>query len=213
MELFFLFTFLNPVALTSYLLSAIPIIINNSLLFLAVKKDKQEFRKTKMMMGACLVAIILSVAYFFVPGIGATNISPEESVILTIIFSLYNAGYMVPYIITQGVILLIFGIKNKKKYNSFIFIAGMLLTIDYTYLIISNFFFLNYELYSTFRLLFSVLGYINFAVRISAYVFLLIQGIRYHQNLFTALGITMVSLHIALFFLSPIIVSLTIQFL
>ena len=101
MELFFLFTFLNPVALTSYLLSAIPIIINNCLLFLAVKKDKPEFRKTKMMMGACLVAIILSVAYFFVPGIGATNISPEESVILTIIFSLYNAGYMVPYIITD----------------------------------------------------------------------------------------------------------------
>ena len=213
MELFFVFFFSNPIFLINQLLRAITIIPYNILLLLAVKKNKQEFRKSKMMMISCLVALILSVAYFFIPGIVAINVSQEESIILTIIFSLYNAGYMVPYIITQGVLLLIFGIKNKKKYNSFIFIAGMLLTIDYTYLIISNFFFLNYELYSTFRLLFSVLGYINFAVRISAYVFLLIQGIRYHQNLFTALGITMVSLHIALFFLSPIIVSLTIQFL
>ncbi|HUW91180.1 MAG TPA: hypothetical protein VMV43_11775 [Candidatus Nanopelagicaceae bacterium] len=213
MELFFVFFFSNPIFLINQLLRAITIIPYNILLLLAVKKNKQEFRKSKMMMISCLVALILSVAYFFIPGIVAINVSQEESIILTIIFSLYNAGYMVPYIITQGVLLLIFGIKNKEKYNSFIFIAGMLLTIDYTYLIISNFFFLNYELYSTFRLLFSVLGYINFAVRISAYVFLLIQGIRYHQNLFTALGITMVSLHIALFFLSPIIVSLTIQFL
>jgi len=210
MELFFLFTFLNPVALTSYLLSAIPIIINNCLLFLAVKKDKQEFRKTKMMMGACLVAIILSVAYFFVPGIGATNISPEESVILTIIFSLYNAGYMVPYIITQGVILLIFGIKNKEKYNYFIFVAGLLLTIQYSYTLFSYFFASNIEVYTTFFLLFTVLGFSILAVYVTAYVFLLIQGIKYHQNLFIALGITMVSLRITSFFFIPFIMLLAI---
>lgn len=157
MELFITFIFSNPMALISYLLSAIPIIIYNSLLFLAVKKDREEFSKTKMMMIACLVAIILSVAYIFVPGIGATNVSQEEREILSIIFSLYNAVYVVPLIITQGVILLIFGLKNKEKYNYFIFVAGLLLTIHYTYTLTFYPFISNFEVYLAFILLFTVL--------------------------------------------------------
>ncbi len=210
MEIFITFMFLNTVALISYLLSLLSIITNNSLLFLAVKKDRQEFRKAKMMMIACLVAIILSIAYIFVPGIGATNVSPEESEVLSVIFSLYNTGYMVPYIITQGVILLIFGIQNKEKYNYFIFIAGLLLTINYTYSFTYYFITSNYEVYMAFILLFTVLSYFFFAVQITAYVLLLTHGIRYHQNLFIALGIAMVSLRIFLFFFSPFIISLLI---
>jgi len=208
MELFITFIFSNQIALISYLLSAIPLIMYNILLFLAVKKDRQEFRKTKMMMIACLVAIILSVAGIFVPGIGATNVSQEESEILSIIFSLYNAVYIVPLIITQGVILLIFGIKNKEKYNYFLFVAGMLLTIHHIYTLTTYPFISNYEVYMAFILLFTVLGFINFAVLVTAYVFLLIQGIKYRQNLFIALGITMVSFRIAFYFLFPFIMML-----
>ncbi|MBY8980806.1 MAG: hypothetical protein KGD72_10470 [Candidatus Lokiarchaeota archaeon] len=208
MELFITFIFSNPMALISYLLNAIPIIIYNILLFLAVKKDRQEFRKAKMMTMTCLVAIILSVAYIFVPGIGATNVSQEESEILSIIFNLYNAGYIIPYIITQGVILLMFGIKNKEKYNYFIFVAGLLLTINYTYVLTTYPFISNYEVYMAFILLFTVLRFINFAVLVTAYVFLLIQGIKYRQNLFIALGITMGSFRIVFYFLFPFIMML-----
>ena len=210
MELFFVFFFSNPIFLINQLLRAITIIPYNILLLLAVKKNKQEFRKSKMMMISCLVALILSVAYFFIPGIVAINVSQEESIILTIIFSLYNAGYMVPYIITQGVLLLIFGIKNKEKYNYFIFVAGLLLTIQYSYTLFSYFFASNIEVYTTFFLLFTVLGFSILAVYVTAYVFLLIQGIKYHQNLFIALGITMVSLRITSFFFIPFIMLLAI---
>ena len=208
MELFITFIFSNPIALISYLLSAIPIIIYNILLFLAVKKDREEFSKAKMMMIACLVAIILSVAYIFVPGIGATNVSQEEHEILSVIFSLYNAGYMIPYIITQGVILLIFGIKNKEKFNYFLFVAGLLLTIHYTYTLTTYPFISNFEVYMAFILLFTVLGFINFAVLVTAYIFLLIQGIKYRQNLFTAVGITMSLFRIFFYFFFPFIMML-----
>lgn len=211
MEIFLSFMFLNPSALISYLLTTIPLITYNILLYLAVKFNQQEYHKSKMMMISCLIAIIISVAYIFIPGLGATNVSPEESEILSIFFGLYAVVYLTPYVITQGVILLIFGIKNKEKYRFFIPVAGLLLTIYYCNLLIINFFSSNYEIYMMYNLLFTVLRYIFFAVQINAYIFLLIHGISSCQNIFKVLGIAMISLQTAVFFLFPMIISLVYQ--
>jgi len=213
LEIFITFNFLSPLDLINYLSMAIPIIIYNILLFLAIKKHQHEFRKPKMMMKACLVVLVLYVAYIFVPVIYAHGASPEEWQIIAIIFSLYFAGYMVPNIITQGVILAIFGIKNKEKYRYFIFVAGVLFIIYYTSMLTAYIFAIsNFSIYMTLTSLFMVLFSCFFAVNITAYVLLLLHGILYRQNLFKVLGITMVSLQTFKFFLTPIMFSLAIQF-
>jgi hypothetical protein len=114
---------------------------------------------------------------------------------------------LVPFLITFGVLMFIFGKRNQEQFGKYLKISGILAGIGYgisilAYLFISISIFV-YNPSDILRSLVSPLTYVGFGLLIGCYIFIIIHGTKNRDKNFTIFG----SLYL-IGFISALIVSI-----
>ena len=125
--------------------SSIIAIIYNIFFMQSGKKQSPEVYTSKYLISLGITNISFIVLSFLIPDLLLE--SPYDGT-ETQIYIAYNVFrgllFSVPSLITYGVIFLIFGLKNRQRFKSYIMISGILWTIYYSVNVIG----LNGELYT-----------------------------------------------------------------
>ena len=133
--------------------SSIIAIIYNIFFIQSGKKQSPEVHASKYLIYLGITNISFIVLSFLIPDLKL--ISPYNEV-ETQIYLAYNVFrgllFSVPSLITYGVIFLIFGLKNRQRFKSYIMISGILWTIYYSINVIV----LNGELFNILFVLFAI---------------------------------------------------------
>jgi hypothetical protein len=163
-----------------------------------------------------LIALSFTLASLFIPGIEARNISQDETQVLNSIFFIMSLISYFPTLFLPALSLLIFGWVNKQRYNLYLFLAGIFSLVYYVGSFIFSFYLIfTGPLYppNFFIQLFNFwLRIIIYGISISAYIFLLLQGVLNKQPLFRNTAITMIGTFIFGIFFSSFIYQIIFTF-
>ena len=218
MEIYFNIPFLDPYHFFMLLLGVIPSIVFYVLLFHSVWKYKRILKFSKLMYVSTLILLGFSLASFFIPSISATNVSAEEQITVGNIFTIYTIFSWLPVILLEGIVLMIFGWVNRKNYNYYIFIAGILnlsiLIWDFLRSIAFNYFIIDFlESDNPMTIFFyQVAPYIFFTLQIMFYVLFLIHGLMNKQLAFRNTGIIIILVTISVLILTPYVFNFLINY-
>ena len=143
------FSWIHYIIITSSIIA----IIYNIFFIQSGKKQSPEVHASKYLIYLGITNISFIVLSFLIPDLKL--ISPYNEV-ETQIYLAYNVFrgllFSVPSLITYGVIFLIFGLKNRQRFKSYIMISGILWTIYYSINVIV----LNGELFNILFVLFAI---------------------------------------------------------
>ncbi len=179
------FSWLHYITITSSIIA----IIYNIFFIQSGKKQSPEVHASKYLIYLGITNISFIVLYFLIPDLSLT--SPYNGT-ETQIFLVYNVFrgllFSVPSLITYGVVLLLFGLKNRQLLKSYIMISGILWIIYYSINVIV----LNGELYyilfvlSTFDVLtitsISIIVGFFFWLHLIGFILLIIHGFKNNDN-------------------------------
>lgn len=214
MNINLVFPFLDPETFFLQLFSSFPIILYNLLIYSTIWRYKEEFKLPRLLLISSLIALGVSLAFFFIPGVEARNISTEEMLILNLYFIWLSLLISLPTQFIPALSLLIFGYFNKDRYKFYLLLAGTLLL---AYHLIS--FFTSTLMRLTYPssyleniLLFLFLRYMIFGIILAAYTFLIIHGVLNKQPLFRNTAIIMSGTFIFIFFFSSYFVQLIVMY-
>jgi hypothetical protein len=165
-----------------------------------------------------LILLGFSLASFFIPSISATNVSEEDQIIVGSIFTLYTIFRTLPVFLLEGIVITNFGWVNRKDYNYYFFIAGVLNSsyLIFTFLrsIAYNYFLFDFMDYNNPITIFltQVAPYLFFIIKMSFFVLILIHGITNKQLEFRNTGIVVIIVDIIVFVLNPYIFNFLINY-
>lgn len=209
MDISIVFPFLEPSVVLLWLPGAIVLIVYCILLFYSSRKYDREYKFSKGMQISTLIALFLIIGFFFIPSIGATNITSEDQAVLNLIFTLTDSLMQIPLFLLLGVILIIFGWLNREKYNYYLFAAGILITVPLIWNYIDSIFFTwNIIDYSNYNAPLTIF-YLNVApilftiIKFLAYASFIIHGIINKQSSFRNLGLIMIAIGLIAIFIQP----------
>lgn len=142
-------TLLFIIPITSSLIA----IVYNYFIIKSGKNQPPEVNASKYLIYSGMINIIFIILSYLIPDLRL--ISPYNEV-ETQIYLAYNIFrgllFTIPSLITYGVIFLIFGLKNRQRFKSYIMISGILWIISYSVRAIV----LNGELYTILFQLFAI---------------------------------------------------------
>ena len=213
MDITLIFPFLDPGVFFFQLISILPIILYNLLIYLTIRRYKEVFKLSKLLLITSLIALGVALAFLFLPGFEASNISEEEVLILNPFSILISLLSLIPTTFIPALFLLIFGYFNRKQYKFYLLLAGAFLLTHFV------FYFINFALsillspsiYLQNIVLYRFLSYVSLAIGLAAYVFLIVQGVLNKQAQFRNTGIIMIGTFIIVFFLYPFFVQLLLM--
>ena len=78
MDITLIFPFLDPRSFFLQLISIFSVILYNLLIYITIWKYKEDFKLSRLLLIASLIALGVALASFFLPGYEASPISEEE---------------------------------------------------------------------------------------------------------------------------------------
>lgn len=215
MEIYIIFPFLDPRTFFLLLITNIQVITSDVFIFFAVWRYRKDLKYSRLLLVSSAIALGFFIAFFFIPTIGATNVSEEEDIMLANIFTLYFSLMFIPTAVLPSISLLIFGWANRRNVNFYLFISGINIVVYYLWRYIDyiewNYNRFNYPLPPLTPLEFfylRILPYIFLAILIQAFILFIIHGISNKQSRFRNTGIIIVNVIILMLILNPYLIRL-----
>jgi hypothetical protein len=214
MDINLIFPFLNPGSFFLNLISIFPIILYNLLIYLTIRRYKEDFKLSRLLLITSLIALGVALATFFIPGFETSSISEEEVFILNLFTLLISLLGLILTAFVPALSLLIFGYLNSKRYKFYLLLAGTFLLAYFVFSFI-NFaltIILSPSVYLQNIFLYRFLSYVSLVIGLAAYAFLIVQGVLNRQSLFRNTGIIMIGVSVFVLLFSSFLFQLIFEF-
>jgi hypothetical protein len=179
------FSMLHYLAITSSIIA----IIFNIFFIQSGKKQSPEVHASKYLIYLGITNISFIVLSFLIPDLLLKSPYNGTETQIYLAYNIFRGLlFSVPSLITYGVIFLIFGLKNRQRFKSYIMISGILWTIYYSVNVIG----LNGELYTILFQLFAfdiwtittiyIIGSSFGCLTLIGFILLIVHGFKNNDN-------------------------------
>lgn len=118
----------SVVNLNVYILHLIPVVFNLLILLIISRKDETRSIYSKLLFYSQIASLGLIISTFFIPLYSANNIDIDADLPI-----LYNLGFfyllifVFPFIVSQGVMLSLYGWRNRNNFGNNLFLSGIMI--------------------------------------------------------------------------------------
>ena len=132
MTLIWGFPFLSPLYFWQFLFDVLRFLIPSVYVFLYTSRNSRDVQNQNYLKISAIINVVLIGIIFFIPSpIGMIDITPLESLINNLFIIAMSIISNLVLLITFGVSILLFGLKNRELYGSYLQFSGIIFIITF----------------------------------------------------------------------------------